>query len=380
MLPLLEERQTLATGADVILGLPIRGFGTMLLVAVTAGMAVAVWQARREGFDPEVIYSAGFWMFLWAVVGARLFYVVQKWDQFVSENWQVTLGKVLNFTEGGLVVYGALVGGMAAGLVYTYRHRLPTLALADLIAPSLVLGLSIGRIGCLMNGCCYGGISDLPWSITFPQKASRRGHGESPPYDYQHRTGLLHGMQLDADAQNRLVVRRLLADDGPAARAGLRPGDRIQAINGRQVHTLEEAMAVLSQAGPQLTVVADQGRTIGWSVGALPPRCLPVHPTQIYSAINAAVIFLFVFAYYPFRRRDGEVFALLLTIYPITRFLLEIIRTDEGAIFGTGMTISQNVSILVLAAMLALWLHVLRSPGVGRALPDRPTTRPPHPP
>ena len=57
-----------------------------------------------------------------------------------------------------------------------------------------------------------------------------------------------------------------------------------------------------------------------------------------------------LWAYFPFRRRDGELIALLLTIHPITRFLLEIIRTDEPAVFGTGLSISQNISILLLAA------------------------------
>jgi phosphatidylglycerol:prolipoprotein diacylglycerol transferase len=67
-------------------------------------------------------------------------------------------------------------------------------------------------------------------------------------------------------------------------------------------------------------------------------------------------------AYYPFRRRDGEVVALLLTLYPISRFLLECIRKDEGGQFGTGLTISQNVSLLMLAGVALLWYYVLRQP------------------
>jgi prolipoprotein diacylglyceryltransferase len=62
------------------------------------------------------------------------------------------------------------------------------------------------------------------------------------------------------------------------------------------------------------------------------------------------------------RRRDGETIALLLTIHPITRFLLEIIRTDEPAVFGTGMSISQNISILLLACGLALWWYLSKQP------------------
>ena len=69
-----------------------------------------------------------------------------------------------------------------------------------------------------------------------------------------------------------------------------------------------------------------------------------------------------LWSFYPFRRRDGEVLALLLTIHPVTRFLLEIIRTDEPAVFGTGMSISQNISVLLFAAGIALWWWLSRQP------------------
>ena len=67
-------------------------------------------------------------------------------------------------------------------------------------------------------------------------------------------------------------------------------------------------------------------------------------------------------AYYPFRRKDGEVTALTLTLHPISRFLLEIIRTDEGPVFGTPFSISQNISLLVLAGGICLWIYLWRQP------------------
>jgi phosphatidylglycerol:prolipoprotein diacylglycerol transferase len=94
----------------------------------------------------------------------------------------------------------------------------------------------------------------------------------------------------------------------------------------------------------------------------MPARSLPVHPTQLYSAIHAGLLAWFLWSWYPFRRRDGEVFALLITIYPISRFLLEIIRIDESAVFGTGLSISQNISLALLASAVGLWIYLLRKP------------------
>ena len=87
-----------------------------------------------------------------------------------------------------------------------------------------------------------------------------------------------------------------------------------------------------------------------------------MHPTQIYSAIDAGLLGWLLWAYFPFRRRDGECIALLLTIHPITRFLLEIIRTDEPAVFGTGLSISQNISFVLLACGAGLWWYLSRRP------------------
>ena len=91
---------------------------------------------------------------------------------------------------------------------------------------------------------------------------------------------------------------------------------------------------------------------------------LPIHPAQIYSAVDALLLCLFLLAYYPYRRRDGEVFALMVTIHPIARFLQEIIRIDEKAVFNTGLSISQNISLLMLAGAIGLWIYLLQRPRV----------------
>jgi phosphatidylglycerol:prolipoprotein diacylglycerol transferase len=92
------------------------------------------------------------------------------------------------------------------------------------------------------------------------------------------------------------------------------------------------------------------------------PRSLPVHPTQLYSTIDALILCFLLLAYDPFRRRDGELTALMMTVEPITRFLIEGIRTDEAAIWGTPFTISQNISLAFLAVAIGLWIYILRRP------------------
>ena len=90
----------------------------------------------------------------------------------------------------------------------------------------------------------------------------------------------------------------------------------------------------------------------------LPDRSRPVHPTQIYSSINAFLIFLVLWFFYPFRRHAGEVLALMLILYPIGRFLLEVIRTDEAGQFGTTLTISQWVSVVAIGLGVSLWAYI----------------------
>ena len=92
-------------------------------------------------------------------------------------------------------------------------------------------------------------------------------------------------------------------------------------------------------------------------------RSRPVHPAQLYSAIDAGLLCWLVWSFYPLRRRDGQALALLLTAHPITRFLLEIIRTDEPTVFGTGLSISQNISIGIFVFAIGLWWHLSRRPG-----------------
>ncbi len=340
-------------------GLPIRGYGVMVLLGACIGLAMAAYRTRQAGLDPELIFSLAFGMFVCGILGARLFYVIEYWDtRFQFDNWPDTLLAVLKFTEGGLVVYGALIGAMIAFGWFVRRQKLPALAIADLIAPSLLAGLAIGRIGCLLNGCCYGGETDRPWAITFPQ--------QSMVYQEQAANGRAAGLRLSRSAADDPRPMVLTVDEkSPAANVGLKPGMKVVAINGAAVTTVEEVQALMWNAFQDrrsIKIDIAAGKSFRIPKIDAPPRSRPVHPTQIYSAVNAALLSWLLWSFYPFRRRNGEVTALMITIYPISRFLLEMIRVDESPVFGTGLSISQNISILLFCAALALWAYLSRLP------------------
>lgn len=325
-------------------GLPIRGYGTMLLFAVLASIGMTVWRGRRLGLDPDKIIMLCFWMILPGIVGARVFYVIQYRHDFA------TLSSLLNFTKGGLVVYGSVIGGVLGLFYFVIRNKWPLMATLDLMAPSFMVGLAIGRLGCFLNGCCFGGACDLPWAVEFPVGSPAHMH------QIEHGQAYLHGLRLGGLPPAPPVVTAV--EPGSAAeQQGLREGSAIVEINGVPVRTFDEAEGVLfhlRRPGTGITVKTADGKTVQWEVGRHVHR--PIHPTQIYSAINALVLCFLLLAMAPFRTRDGQVFALFLTLYPATRFLLEVIRNDEGAIFGTGLTISQNLSLAALAAAGVLWI------------------------
>ena len=346
--------------SDEDLGLPIRSYGVMLLVAVTAAVGLTVWRAVRLGLDPDLVFALAFWSFIPGIIGARLFYVIEYWDKFLrppgAPQLKATLGAMVNVAQGGLVVYGSLVGGLLGLYVFVRRNRLPLLATIDLITPAMMLGLALGRIGCLMNGCCFGGPCEVPWGVTFPPG--------SPPYDSQIERGQFWGFRISGKAATGPVVLQV-DPQSAAARAGLKQDDRLQSINRYDIHTSEDAHDHLSEAFVHhlaLTLRTADGRLLKIPAVPIAPRSLRVHPTQIYAALNAFLLCLFLLAYDPYCRRDGQLFAMLITIYPVARFLLEIIRIDESPIWITGLSISQNVSLGLLLLAAALWAYILRQP------------------
>ncbi len=344
-------------------GLPIRGYGVMLTLALVLAVASAVRLAQAQGIHPEIVLSLAVWIGVAGIVGARALYVIEYWDSYRRATWAATLAEILKVHQGGLVVFGGLIGAAVAFGIFAWRHGLPALALADVAAPALALGQAIGRIGCFLNGCCFGGVSDIPYlAVQFPWG--------SPPHVRQALRGelFLHGLKV-ADVDGRVLITQV--EPGSAAeQAGVKPGMQLLYVGQEKVRSARQArMQLLAYDGSpgreQLRLLVRNGgtRPVGWQVRTPLPGSLPVHPTQLYSTINGLVFFLLLWAAYPFRRRDGQVFGLLLALFPVSRFLMEWVRTDEPQQFLFGWTLSQTISAALLLGALAYWAYLWLVPG-----------------
>lgn len=147
-------------------GFEIHTYGVLLAIAWLAGMTYLDIQMRRHEFPAHAASELVMWALLGSIVGARILFLVVEYPAWTGDVW----GAI--FSRSGFVFYGGLAGGLAAGMTYAARRGLSMRVTLDLIAPSLALGMGIGRLGCLAAGCCYGAECRLPWAITFHDPAS----------------------------------------------------------------------------------------------------------------------------------------------------------------------------------------------------------------
>jgi phosphatidylglycerol:prolipoprotein diacylglycerol transferase len=141
----------------------------MVAIAFLVGLWTASRRALREGIAPEKIIDLGPWVIVGAIVGARILYVITFWREEFADKPILDMFMVW---RGGLVFYGGLIGASFGFILYARLKKLPLWKGADIMAPSIALGYVFGRIGCLMNGCCYGRVCDLPWAIRFPNQSN----------------------------------------------------------------------------------------------------------------------------------------------------------------------------------------------------------------
>lgn len=137
-------------------------FGLMVVLGFMAGATLSSRLAQRRGLPGEVFFDAAVVLLFSGIAGARLLFVLLNWKSFAGH-----LGDVTAIWQGGMSFHGGAAAGILSGAAYLRWKKIPVLAMADAAGPGLALGYAIGRIGCLLNGCCYGVPTDLPWGMPF---------------------------------------------------------------------------------------------------------------------------------------------------------------------------------------------------------------------
>lgn len=163
--------------------LPIYSYGTMLALAFLVGIALAQKRSKKMGIDPNLILDLSIYILIGALVGSRLLYVATDWS-----NYREAPLNIIKIWEGGLAFQGGLFGAVIVSFWYLKRKKISPWKVGDIIIPSAALGHAIGRIGCFLNGCCYGKPTGLPWGVTFPPGSFAANH-----FGIEHH---LHPVQL----------------------------------------------------------------------------------------------------------------------------------------------------------------------------------------
>jgi phosphatidylglycerol:prolipoprotein diacylglycerol transferase len=176
----------------------IFGYGAAMVVGFLCASYLAGVRAKREGIDPGLIWDIGMAVLFSGVIGARMFWVLQNsGDVFkAGQPPQAILLRIINLPDGGLVLYGGVMLGIVAFLVKCWQLKLSVLRVADILISSIFVGEMFGRLGCFLNGCCYGDVApgwSWPWAVQFPV--------ESPAYKIEVFQGL-----IDASAQCSLPL------------------------------------------------------------------------------------------------------------------------------------------------------------------------------
>jgi phosphatidylglycerol:prolipoprotein diacylglycerol transferase len=160
----------------------IHSFGVMVALGFLAGLWVASRNARNAGLNGEIVYDLAPWLVGAGLIGARLMYVASYWQRdFAGRPWR----EAFAIWNGGLVFYGGLILASVVGMWRIRRMQLPLWTMTDCLAPGIVLGHAFGRVGCLLNGCCYGHGTTAPWGIHFPADHITKGAAIHPTQLYE---------------------------------------------------------------------------------------------------------------------------------------------------------------------------------------------------
>ena len=141
----------------------IHSYGLLLAVAFLVSIQIFLARGKARGIPEEKLSTLSLWLLVLAIIGGRALFVLTHWDEYAPDPLAI-----VRLWEGGLMLYGGYFLAITGGIVYVRRAGLPVWRIADAAAPSMAIGVGIGRLGCFFNGCCFGLPTHLPWGIHFP--------------------------------------------------------------------------------------------------------------------------------------------------------------------------------------------------------------------
>ncbi len=140
-------------------------YGLCIAVGVLLSLFLMKCRAAKEGFPkPGEVFDIAFTILVWGFLGARLFYVIQNFAYYAAEPF-----KILAVWEGGLIFYGGAIAAFLGFWLMARKRKWPFWKTLDFIVPYGALTHAFGRLGCFLNGCCFGKSCDFPWAVRFPE-------------------------------------------------------------------------------------------------------------------------------------------------------------------------------------------------------------------
>ena len=287
------EFSSLPRGIEVF-DFRIAFYGIIIALGMLGGIAIAKWQAKRSGQDPEFYMDFALIAIPISVIGARIYSVAFEWDSYKDD-----LLKILNFRNGGLAIYGGIIAAFLCVLVYCKIKKYSFMLFADTGVLGLILGQIVGRWGNFFNREAFGKYTDSLFAMKINVNDPSLGNVFKP--------------DIISDA-------------------------RLAQMYAGKPKALENIMEIRNN----IKIALDGSSYV------------TVQPTFLYESVWNLLLLIAMIIYSPKKKFNGEIFLMYVAGYGFGRFFIEGLRTDQLFLWNTGIPVSQLLSGLAFVVAFGL--------------------------